>query len=284
MGTPGRQWDVVIDPQRPWWQLELGEIWRYRDLMWLLVRRDLLAVYKQTVLGPLWQVVQPLLTSIMFAVIFGLMARMADDNVPPLLFYMAAVVPWTFFANIINRTGQTLVFNALLMTKVYFPRLIAPIATVVATSVSFFIQLAAYFAFALAYHLMGKHPFPPASALLMLPLLLVVLMVLGTGIGLIITSLTTKFRDFTFLMTFGVQLLMFMSPVIFPLSRVPEGKLRLVIELNPMTPVIEGFRAVLLGTPMDWSTLLYGAGFAVATLVLGTILFQRVERSFADIV
>jgi lipopolysaccharide transport system permease protein len=278
-------WDVVVDPQRPWWRVELGEVWRYRDLLLLLVRRDLLAVYKQSVLGPLWQVVQPLLTSIMFAVIFGFMARMGEPGIPGLLFYMAAVVPWSFFANIINRTGQTLVFNSTLMTKVYYPRIISPISTVLATSVSFGVQLAAYFLFALYYQLTGAFAMRYGADMLLLPVLILMLTALATGFGLIITSLTTKFRDFTFLVTFGVQLLMFMSPVIFPLSRVPEGgKLRLVIELNPMTPVIEGFRAILLGMPMDWGSLFYGGAFALAALLAGVLLFQRTERSFADIV
>jgi lipopolysaccharide transport system permease protein len=280
-----RAWEVVIDPQRPWWKLELGEIWRYRDLLVLLVRRDLLAVYKQSILGPMWQVLQPLLTSIMFAVIFGFMARMGEPGIPGLLFYMAAVVPWSFFANIINRTGQTLVFNSTLMTKVYYPRLISPISTVLSTSVSFVVQLATFFAFALYFQLTGEFPFPTGLDLLLLPVLILMLCALATGVGLMITSLTTKFRDFTFLVTFGVQLLMFMSPVIFPLSRVPEGgKLRLVIELNPMTPVIEGFRAILLGMPMDWGTLIYGGGFALVALLAGILMFQRTERSFADIV
>jgi lipopolysaccharide transport system permease protein len=265
--------------------VELGEVWRYRDLLLLLVRRDLLAVYKQSVLGPLWQVVQPLLTSIMFAVIFGFMARMGEPGIPGLLFYMAAVVPWSFFANIINRTGQTLVFNSTLMTKVYYPRIISPISTVLATSVSFGVQLAAYFLFALYYQLTGAFAMRYGADMLLLPVLILMLTALATGFGLIITSLTTKFRDFTFLVTFGVQLLMFMSPVIFPLSRVPEGgKLRQVIELNPMTPVIEGFRAILLGMPMDWGSLFYGGAFALAALLAGVLLFQRTERSFADIV
>lgn len=285
MGGDKRHWDVVIDPQRPWWRMGLGELWQYRDLLLLLVRRDLIAVYKQSILGPLWQVVQPLFTSIMFAVVFGLIVRMHDGQVPGLLFYMSAVVPWTFFANIINRTGQTLVFNATLMTKVYFPRLIAPLATVLATAVSFLVQLAAYGLFALGYHLAGRHTVPLGAELLLLPLLVLVLVALGTGVGLIVTALSTKFRDLSFLTGFGVQLLMFISPVIFPLSKVPEGgRLRTLIELNPMTPVIEGFRAVLLGQPPDLGLLGYGAACATVLLLLGVALFQRVERSFADVI
>ncbi|MCW5898888.1 MAG: ABC transporter permease [Flavobacteriales bacterium] len=278
-------WNVVIDPRRPWWVVDLRELWRYRDLLKLLVRRDLLAVYKQTILGPAWQVVQPLLTSIMFAVVFGMMARLAEPGYPPLLFYMSGVVPWLFFASVLNRTAQTLVFNAQLMTKVYYPRLISPMATTLSASVSFFTQLATFSLFAVYFHLMGEFTmrFRPDAALL--PLLIIVLMMIAGGLGLLVSALTTKFRDFTVLLGFGVQLLMFMSPVIFPLSRVPEGStLRTVIELNPMTPVIEGFRAVLLGTPMDWGTMLYAVGFAVGSTVVGILIFQRAERSFADVV
>ncbi len=279
------QWDVVIDPSRAWWLVDLREIWRYRDLLVLLVRRDLLAVYKQTILGPAWQVVQPLLTSLTFAVIFGFLARMSEAGIPPLLFYMSGVVPWLFFANVTNRTAQTLVFNAQLMTKVYYPRLISPIATTLSSSVSFLVQLGAFALFALYYHLSGLHAWTLGKELAMLPVLVLVLMSIGFGAGLIVASITTKFRDFGLLLGFGIQLLMYLSPVIFPLSRVPEGGvLRRFLELNPMTPVIEGFRAVLVGSAMDWSTLVYGASCGMVLVVVGILVFQRAERSFADFI
>lgn len=278
-------WDVEIGPSSPWWKVDLRAIWRYRDLVRLLVRRDLLAVYKQTILGPLWQVLQPLLTSIMFAVVFGLLGRMVPSEYPPFLFFMSGVVPWTFFANVLTRTSQTLVSNAALMTKVYFPRLVSPLATTLATSVSAFIQLVAFLVIAAGYRATGAFPWAPNASMLALVVLIPLLMLLAFGLGIIVSALTTKFRDLTFLIGFGVQLLMYASPVIFPLSRVePGSKLYLLLKVNPMTPVIEGFRAALLGGTTDWYALFYTLMFAVVALVVGLIMFQRVERSFADVI
>lgn len=279
------QWDVVVQPHQPWWRVDLKELWHFRDLLVLFVKRDLLAIYKQTVLGPLWQVLQPLLTSLMFAVVFGFMARMSQEGLPPMLFYLAAVVPWSFFANVISRTSQTLVWNATLMSRVYFPRLLAPMATTVSTMVSFFIQLAVFFAMALVYRFTGAYPWSPNGLLLMLPVLIALMTLLAFSAGILVAALTTKFRDLSFLLAFGIQLLMFISPVIFPLSMVEQGtRLRTIIELNPMTPVLEGFRAALLGTPMAWAGLTYTTAITAVMLVIGLVLFQRVQRSFADVI
>lgn len=279
------EWDVVIGPTQPWWRLDLGEVWNFRDLLVLLVRRDLLAVYKQTILGPLWQVLQPLLTALVLAVIFGMMARIAPTGHPPVLFYLAGVIPWTFFANVIQRTSQTLVWNAALMSKVYFPRMVAPIATTLSTLVGFLLQLATFFLIALLYRLVGGYGWGLGTNALLLPVLTGVMAVLAFGLGILVASLTVRFRDLGFLLGFGIQLLMFASPVIFPLSIVPQGSIqRQVIELNPMTGLIEGFRAVLIGTPMDWGLLPYSAGFALVTLLVGAAVFQRAQRSFADLV
>jgi lipopolysaccharide transport system permease protein len=278
-------WDVVIAPDRPWWKLDLKEIWAYRDLLMLLVRRDLVAIYKQTLLGPAWQVLQPLLTSIMFAVVFGILARMSLPGMPPLLFYLSGVVPWMYFANVINRTSQTLLWNSALMTKVYFPRLIAPLSTTLSTGVSFGVQLLSFFVFALFYRFSGMYAWSPDASLLMLPVLTAVSVLLAFGTGLVVAALTTRFRDLSFLIGFMVQLAMYASPVIFPLSMTtPGSKIRLLLELNPMTPVIEGFRAALVGTPMEWVTLTYSAGVGLIMLFIGLAMFQRVERSFADII
>lgn len=279
------KWDVVVEPSRPWWRIDVGELWSYRDLLVLLVRRDLLSVYKQSLLGPAWQVIQPLLTAVMFAVIFGLMARLSTPGIPPLLFYLAGVVPWTFFASVVNRTSNAFIQNAALMTKVFYPRLLSPLATTLSTSVNFLVQLGAFFLLAVGYRLTGAYGWGLDLNALLLPLLVLVLTIMGMGLGIIVAALTTKFRDLTFLVSFGIHLLMFMSPVIFPLSMVPEGsRMRQVIELNPVTALVEGFRAALLGTPMEWSTLWYPVAFAAVVLVGGTMLFQRIERTFADLI
>lgn len=284
-GAEEQAWDVVVRADRPWWRLDLREIWSHRDLLLLLVRRDLLAVYKQTILGPAWQVLQPLLTSLMFAVVFGIMARMSLPGIPPLLFYMSAVVPWGLFNGVVTRISQTLVWNAALMTKVYFPRLVAPLATLLSTGFSFLVQLAAFLVFAAFYAGTGRFQWSIGPAMAALPLLLLVLLALAFGLGLLVASISVRYRDITFLIGFGLQLLMYMSPVIFPLSRVDQGsKLRAVLEANPLTPIIEGFRAAFFGLPMQWGTLGYSAGVAMVALVAGLFLFQRVQRSFADVV
>ena len=278
-------WDVVITPDQPWWRLDLREIWQYRDLLALLVKRDITAQYKQTLLGPLWQVVQPLLTSLMFSLIFGLMARMSLPGVPPLLFYMSGVVPWNFFAGVINRTSTTLTTNAGLMTKVYFPRLVSPMATTLSGMVGFLIQLGCFFGIALIYHLSGSHPWQSGIELLWLPVLIGLQVMMGFGIGLLVSALTVRYRDLGFLIGFAVQLLMYMSPVIFPLARTVEGSItRQVVMSNPMTPVIEGFRGALLATPMDWTTLWYPLVFGAVMLMVGLSMFQRVQRKFADVI
>lgn len=279
------RWDVVIAPASPWWRLNLGEIWRYRDLLKELVVRDLTAMYKQTILGPVWVLIQPLITSIMFALVFGLMARMSDPEIPGLLFYMSAVVPWAFFSGVINKTAATLIANAQMMTKVYFPRLIPPLSTMFSTGFTFLVQLVFFFVFALVYRFSGSYAWAPGSAILMLPVLLILQMMLAFGLGLLVAALTTKYKDLRFLITYVVQMLMYMSPVIFPLSRVEKGSMLYpLIVANPMTPVLEGFRGALLGTYVDWSTLLYSLLFAVVALLVGLASFQRAQQSYADVV
>ena len=284
-GTGNGDWDVVIAPARPWWRLDLGELWRYRDLLRELVVRDLTAVYKQTILGPIWVVVQPLITSITFAIVFGLIAKMSSPGIPGLLFYMSAVVPWSFFASVINKTAATLMANAPLMTKVYFPRLIPPLSSACSAGFTFLVQLLFFFVFALAYRFGGSYPWAPGIALLWLPVLLILLTMLAFGVGLIVAALTTRYKDLNFLISFAVQLLMYASPVIFPLSRLePGSKAYTFIAANPMTPVIEGFRGALLGTEMNWGSLLYSFAVGAVVLLFGLALFQRAQRSFADVV
>ncbi|MBL7950728.1 MAG: ABC transporter permease [Flavobacteriales bacterium] len=279
------RWDVVVGEPRPWWHIEVREIWRYRDLLWLLVRRDLLAIYKQSLLGPLWQVLQPVLTAVAFAVVFGWLGRMADKGVPPVLFYLSAIVPWTFFANVVNRTSQTLIWNAALMTKVYFPRILSPLATTLSTAFSFLVQLAAFAALAVGYHATTDFAWHLDSGILMLPVLIALLTILAFGAGVLVSALTTRFRDLGFLLGFAIQLLMYVSPVIFPLDSLPPASgLRRVLEVNPMTPLIEGFRAALLGGGMDVPALWYPLLFACILLAVGTITFHRVQRSFADVI
>lgn len=285
MKNVGEHWDVVIAPARPWWRLDLGELWRYRDLLSELVVRDLTAVYKQTILGPIWVLVQPMITSIMFALVFGIIAKMSQPGIPGLLFYLSAVVPWSFFAGVINKTAATLMANAPLMTKVYFPRLIPPLATMFSTGFTFLVQLVLFFIFAMVYRFSGSYHWSPGITLLWVPLLVGLQMMLALGTGLVVAALTTRYKDLNFLIGYAVQMLMYASPVIFPLSRLePGSKAYTFISANPITPIIEGFRGGLLGTEFNPSTLWYSFAFATAVLFLGVSMFQRAQRSYADTV
>lgn len=286
MNGPGTSaWDVTIKPQQAWWRPDLKEFWHYRDLLMLLVRRDLTAQYKQTILGPAWLVAQPLLTTITYTVMFGLVARLAPAGIPAMLFYLSGIVPWTCFSGVVNKTSRTFVTNSAVLTKVYFPRLIMPVSTTLSTLFSFLVQLGLLFLIIAIYALfMGFH-WSPSPLLVLLPVVILVMSLLGLGAGILISAMTTKYRDLGFLVAFGVQLLMFASPVIFPMEIVAKNATMLaVLQLNPMTGVIVAFRTLLFGGVLDWGGLGYSAAFAVGLVLVGLALFQRVERSFADVV
>ena len=256
---------------------------RCGDLISLFVWRDFVAVYKQTILGPLWHIIQPLLTTLMFTVVFGRMARLPTDSVPPFLFYLSGTVVWAYFANCLSKTSNTFVANAHLFGKVYFHRLAIPVSVVISNLIAFTIQFTVFLAFVALYAFRGEAVHPTVW-LLTLPLLLLIMAGYGLGFGIIVSALTTRYRDLAQLVTFGVQLWMFASPVIYPASQVPE-KYRWVIALNPMTPVIETFRYGFLGSgvpaPMQ---LTAGAGVMLLLLVIAMLLFNRVERTFMDTV
>ncbi len=279
-------WDVVIRPGRAWWRLDLKEFWHYRDLIALMVKRDITAQYKQTLLGPAWHVIQPLLTTFTFALVFGKAAGLAPPDIPPVLFYMSGIVAWNFFSGVVTRTSKTFTGNAHLMSKVYFPRLVVPVSTTLSSLVSYAIQLVTLFFFILYYHFFKPGAaWHPSPSLALLPLLVLLMAMLGLGTGVIVSSMTTKYRDLGFLVGFGVQLLMYASPVILPLSRVEKIPWLLkIFQLNPMTPVIEATRTMFFGGVLHWGALGYTAACATVLLLLGVAIFHRVERSFSDIV
>jgi lipopolysaccharide transport system permease protein len=283
--TDAPAWDIVIRPQQAWWKLDLKEFWHYRDLLMLLVRRDLTSQYKQTILGPAWLVLQPLLTTITYTVMFGLVARLPTGGIPPMLFYLSGIVPWTYFSGVVNKTSRTLVSNASVLTKVYFPRLIMPVSTTLSTLFSFLVQLGLMFVIIGAYTIFGGFQWSPSGNLVFLPLVIMIMSLLGLGSGILVSALTTKYRDLGFLVAFGVQLLMFASPVIFPMELVAKNPTHLhILQLNPMTPVINTMRTMFFGGTMDWAGLGYASGMAVVLILIGSAVFQRVERSFADVV
>lgn len=276
-------WDLIITPERGWFDLHLADLWRYRDLVRIFVWRDFVAGYKQTILGPLWYIIQPILSTIVFTVIFGNIAKLPTDGIPPFLFYLAGTTVWSYFASCINGTSNTFVSNAGIFGKVYFPRLSVPVSTVISSLISFAIQLGVFLAFWGYYLIIGSN-FTPSLWVLSLPLLLILMAGLGLGFGIIISSLTTKYRDLQRLVSFGVQLLMYATPVIYPLSTV-TGNWRTAILLNPMTPVVETFRLAFLGTSsIDPIWLVYSTGFTVVVMFIGLLLFNRVESSFMDTV
>jgi lipopolysaccharide transport system permease protein len=276
-------WDIEIHPQTKWYNLQLMQLWRYRDLLLLFVRRDFVAFYKQTILGPLWFLVQPIITTFTFSIIFGNLAGISTEGVPKILFYMSTLVLWTYFADTLNKTADTFSANAHLFGKVYFPRMIVPLSVVVSNLIKLGIQLGLFLVFYLYYYFTGAS-FKPTLVLLLVPYLILVIAVLGLGLGIIISSLTTKYRDLKFLVTFGVQLLMYASPIVYPLSTVP-AQYRVYVLSNPITSIIETFKYAFLGIgEFNVMHLAYSTVVTFVILIIGLIIFHRVEKSFMDTV
>lgn len=276
-------WDNVISPKNSLFKLNLGEVWKYKDLLILFVRRDIVAQYKQTVLGPLWYLIQPLFTTLVFTIIFGNLAGIPTDGIPPQLFYLAGIVNWNYFSEVLNRTSTTFKDNSAIFGKVYFPRLVVPLSIVTSNLLKYGIQLLLFCAI-YAYFFFNGADIALNSTILLFPLLILMLGGIGLGFGLVITSMTTKYRDLVFLVQFGVQLLMYATPVIYPLSQVPE-KFQWLSVLNPMTSIIETFKYSILGQgTFSWLYLAYSFGFMVVILFIGTIVFNRTQRTFMDTV
>ena len=277
-------WTLIIRPTSTWWELGLAEAWHSRDLVWMFVRRDFVSVYKQTVLGPVWFFIQPLLTTLMFTVIFSGVAQISTNGLPPMLFYLAGTTPWNYFATCLTHTSKTFVANEGLFGKVYFPRLVAPISVVLSTLIQFGIQFLLFLGFLAYYYGRGADIHPDLLMIIVLtPVLLVLMGLLGLGTGILVSSLTTKYRDLTFLIAFGVQLAMYATPVIYPMSSVPE-KYRVFIELNPMSAIIESFRSIYLGGPVPWPQLGVSAAVTGVLLLTGIAIFNKVEKTFMDTV
>jgi lipopolysaccharide transport system permease protein len=280
------EWDLVIEPQNSLFELHLKDVWRYRDLLWLLVKRDFVSFYKQTILGPLWFFIQPLFTTIIFTFIFGNLAGLSTDGLPQPLFYMAGITAWNYFADCLTKTSTVFKDNANIFGKVYFPRLIMPLSIVVSNLVRFGVQMLLFFAM-IAYYLFLNEKgtdFHTNMYVLLIPVLVLLMALLGLGLGLIITAMTTKYRDLAFLITFGVQLMMYGTTVIYPLSAAPV-KYKWLIELNPMTGIIEAFRFGFLGEGvLTMGTLGYSVIVTVVSLIIGVVIFNKTEKTFVDTV
>ena len=276
-----KDWDLTIEPHSSLFQLNLKDVWRYRDLLWLFVKRDFVSFYKQTLLGPLWFFIQPLFTTIIFTFIFGNLAGISTDGLPQPLFYMAGITAWNYFADCLTKTSTVFKDNANIFGKVYFPRLIMPLSIVASNLVRFVVQLL-LFIIMMGYYTAQGVNFHFSWALLLFPYLVILMALLGLGLGLIITALTTKYRDLAFLITFGVQLLMYATTVIYPLSAAPI-KYRYLIEMNPMTGIIEAFRHAFLGQgELTVQSLGYSTLITLISLVIGVVIFNKTEKTFVD--
>lgn len=278
------QWTLVISPHEKLWHIDFREIWKYRDLISLFVKRNIVVQYKQTILGPLWYIIQPVLTVIMNMVVFGGIAGMSTDGMPQVLFYLAGNVCWFYFSDCLNQTSKTFVDNQSMFGKVYFPRLVVPIATVLSNLLRFGIQMS-LFVILYVYYFVGGSSVCPNWYILLVPVFVIMLAGLGLGFGILVSSMTTKYRDLTILFTFLVQLWMYATPIVYPISMVPEGKLRMLLLANPMTSIIEAFKYATLGQGyFSWTILGYSFAFMIVLLLIGVVIFNKVQRSFMDTV
>jgi lipopolysaccharide transport system permease protein len=281
--TEEQSWDTELKPQSNVLDLHLKDIWNYRDLLWLLVRRDFVSFYKQTIFGPLWFFIQPIFTTITFTIIFGNLAGISTSGAPKPLFYMAGTIAWNYFADCLNKTSTVFRDNANIFGKVYFPRLIMPLSIIFSNLVKFGIQLV-LFVLLLIYYMVQGSKIEPNFYILLFPVVIILMALLGLGLGLIITALTTKYRDLIFLVTFGVQLLMYATPIIYPLEAAPE-KYRNLIALNPLSGLVETVRYGFLGTGHFYTgAFVYSVVASLIIFLLGLVIFNRVEKNFVDTV
>ena len=278
-------WDSTITSENKWFDLHFKEILKYRDLLWLFVKRDFTTFYKQTVLGPLWFFIQPLISTILFSIIFNKIAKIPTNETPPYLFYMSGIIAWNYFADCLNTTSSTFTNNARMFGKVYFPRIIIPISKVFSGLSKFILQLLLFFIMFLYFLFIGNDQiFISFKFLIFMPFLILQMACFGLGLGLIISSLTAKYRDLNYLIGFFTQLLMYASPIIYPLSIVPE-KFKYIILANPITPIIELFRIALLGKgDFNLNMISYSVISTITIFFIGLLVFNKVEKIFIDTV
>lgn len=279
-----KDWDLIVKPKSSWFEFNFKEIWRYRDLLFMFVKRDIVSIYKQTILGPLWFFIQPILTALTFTIIFGNIANLSTDDKPKFLFYLAGTTCWNYFADCLNSTSGTFINNANIFGKVYFPRLISPLSVVISSVLKFLIQFLLFIGVFIVMYFNDAN-LQPNKLMLFIPFLVLLMGIMGLGLGIIVSSFTTKYRDLRFLISFGIQLFMYITPVILPLSQF-KGLMKKVVMANPMTPIIETFKAAFLGVPKDYAIngLFYTTAFTIVIFCLAILIFNKVEKSFMDTV
>jgi lipopolysaccharide transport system permease protein len=279
----GDGWDIQISARRPLLDVDIPSLWRYRDLIAMFVRRDFVAFYKQTILGPLWYIVQPLLTTSVFTLVFNRIANIPTDGLPPFLFYLTGLVVWNYFAACMTKTSDVFTANAGIFGKIYFPRLTVPAAVLITNLVTFVIQFLLVCGFLLFFALRGV-PVRPTMWLLAVPLLVLHVAALALGIGILLSSMTTRYRDLSFVVGFGTQLWMYATPIVYPLSQVPQ-QWHWAMALNPMSPIVELFRKAVLGTGTVYAShMVTSLCITVAVLFLGLVMFSRIARTSIDTV
>ena len=280
-----QQWTTIIKPKDKLLSVDFKEIWQYRDLMMLFVKRNIITQYKQTILGPLWYLIQPLMTTIMYMVVFGGIAKISTDGLPQPLFYLAGISFWQYFSDCLTKTSNTFVNNAGIFGKVYFPRLITSLSDVISNLVRFGIQFGLFLCVYAYYMIFTDAPIHTNWYALLIPILVMMLAGLSLGFGILFSSITTKYRDLQLLLSFFVSLWMYATPVIYPLSTITNPKLLLVMQLNPLTGIVEFFKYGMLGVGChEWWMLGYSFGFMVVLLIIGVVVFNKVQRSFMDTV
>lgn len=279
-------WDTIIEPKAKLWSIDLKELWRYRDLIWMYVKRNYASYYKQTILGPLWFFIQPIITTIMYMLVFGNIAKIPTDNIPQPLFYLAGQVCWNYFSSCLNKCSGILSGYQGVFSKVYFPRLVMPISTVIfnlfTAGIQFFLFIVVYIIFVI-----NGLEIEVNEYILLMPLTAIFLAMIGLGVGLMISSVTVKYRDLGYLTNFGVQLWMYATPIIYPLSIVQRlhPDIKHILMINPITPFIESFKLAFLGQGyFSWSYYAYGAALSIITMIAGVLVFNKVQRNYMDIV
>jgi lipopolysaccharide transport system permease protein len=278
------KWTQIIKPKNKWLDIDVKEIWEYRDLIMIFVKRDIVSTYKQTIMGPLWLFLGPLFTVFVYTFVFSGIANMSTDDIPAPLFYLAGTTMWGYFQSCFTGTSGTFVNNAGIFGKVYFPRLVSPISIIISNLMKFGIQMMLFFCFFFYYYLNGAKNVNPNKVLLLMPFLLILMGGIALGMGIINSALTTKYRDLTYFISFGVTLLMYATPVIYPVSAIPE-LYKPFLDYNPIAPIIEAFRYGFTGHgTFSFQGLIYSSIFMLIVLFLGTILFSRTEKTFMDTV
>lgn len=273
----------TIDSRNSLFSLNLKEVWNYRDLLLMLVKRDFITFYKQTILGPLWFIVQPLLTTVIYMILFGSIAKLSTDGVPQVLFYLSGITIWNYFSESLTKTSSVFTANAGMFGKVYFPRLIMPLSIVASSLMKFAVQFG-IFILVLLYYVVFTTEVHPNWWILLTPFLILLMAMFALGMGMIFSAMTTKYKDLTFLLTFGIQLFMYVTPVVYPISALPE-KLRFLVYFNPLSSVFECFRYAFLGSGnFSLANLGVSSVFIVIILIVGTVIFNKVEKSFMDTV